>query len=138
MNKPNTLLKVVSVIYIVASAIAIVLTVVGSIFAGSLIGMLFDSAGLEGAAGAGVLTGGVVLVVAVIGSVFTLIAGILGVKCRVGGCRVFGIILLVFAVIQCVWSLYIAENFLSALIPALIPVVLPALYTWGAFKQPKA
>ena len=80
MLKPNPLLKVVSILHIVLSSIAIVLALAASTFAGSLMGMLYDAAGLEGAVGAGVVTGTAIFIVAIIGSVLDLVAGILGLK----------------------------------------------------------
>lgn len=138
MNKPNGLLKVTSILHIVFSVIAIVLTLVGSTFAGSLVAMLYDAAGVEGGVGAGVLSGTVLFVVAIFGSVLNLIAGILGVKAKAVGCRVMGIILLVLTVASVAMSISAFDAAATIIVISIIRLVLPVLYLWGAYKQPVA
>lgn len=138
MTKPNTLLKVVSILHIVFSCIAIVLTLLASTFAGSLVSMLYDAAGIEGGMSAGLLTGTTLFVIAIIGSLLWLIAGILGVKARFTGCKVLGIILLVCAVISAVLSITTYDGAATIIVMSIVRLVLPVLYVWGAFKGPAA
>ncbi len=134
--RPNPLLKVVSILYIVFSSIAILLSIFAATFAGSLVSMLFDAAGVAGAGSAGLLTGSALLVVAVLGSLLSLAAGILGVKGKFTGCKVMGIILLVLAVINVVGSLTIFDSSASMIVTSIVRLILPVLYVWGAYKGP--
>ena len=136
--RPNTLLKVVSILLIVLSCIAIVATILFSTFAGSLVGMLFDAAGIGGAVNAGVLTGTALLAVSILGSLLSLIAGILGVKAKFTGCKVLGIIILVFTVLDAVMSISAFDAAATVVVSAILRLVLPVLYVWGAFKGPAA
>ena len=138
MTKPNTLLKVVSIILIVLSVIAMVLTLIGSTFAGSLVSMLYDLTGVEGGVGAGLLTGTALFVVAILGSVLNLVAGILGVKAQFPGCKALGIIILIFAVISAAMRIYVADGVAMTIVLTILRLVLPVLYVWGAFKGPAA
>ena len=138
MNKPNALLKVVSILHIVFSSIAIVLVLILSTFAGSLVSMLYDAAGVSGGVGAGFLTGGTLFVAAIAGSLLNLVAGILGLKCRVTGCRVLGIILLVCTVIETVLGISAFDGAATVIVMVLLRLIMPILYVWGAFKQPRA
>ena len=137
MIRPNTLLKVVSILMIVFSCIAIVLTLLASTFAGSLVSMLYDAAGIQGGASAGLLTGSALFVVAIVGSVFHLAAGILGVKAKFTGCKVLGIISLVCGCLSLIVTLFMGGTS-SAIVSAVAGLVLPVLYVWGAFKGPQA
>lgn len=136
--KPNGLLKVTSILHIVFSAIAIVLTLLFSTFAGSLVSMLYDLAGIEGGAGVGFLTGTTVFIVAIIGSLLNLVAGILGLKAQFAGCKVLGIILLVLAVISAVLNLSTFDAAAIIIVTSVLQLILPVLYVWGAFKGPAA
>ncbi len=137
MNRPNALLKVTSIIHIVLSSICIVLALVGSVFAGSLVSMLYDAAGIPGG-GAGFLSGTLIFVVAVIGCVLNLVAGILGVKGKAMACRVLGVILLVLAVASFVLGVSIFDKVGTIITTAVVELCLPILYVWGAFKEPTA
>ena len=138
MSKPNSLLKVVSIILIVLSVIAIVLTLIASTFAGSLVTMLYDAAGVEGGAGAGLLTGTTLFVVAIIGSLLNLVVGILGVKGQFPGCKVLGIINLILVVIGAVMRISTFNGAATIIVTTLLQLILPVLYVWGAFKGPAA
>ena len=138
MNRPNALLKVTSIIHIVLSSIGIVLTLVGSVFAGSLVSMLYDVAGIPGGGGAGFLSGTLIFVVSIIGCVLNLTAGILGVKGRAMACRVLGVILLVLAVASFVLGVSIFDKVGTIIATAVVELCLPILYVWGAFKEPAA
>ena len=136
--KPNGLLKVVSILHIVFSAIGIVLTLLFSTFAGSLVSMLYDMAGVEGGVGAGFLTGTALFAVAIFGCVLDLIAGILGLKAKFTGCKVLGIILLVLTIIGIVMTLSTTGGVAIIIVTSVLQLILPVLYVWGAFKGPAA
>ena len=136
--KPNALLKVVSILHIVFSSIAIVLTLLFSTFAGSLVSMLYDAAGLAGGASVGFLTGTTLFVAAILGSVLHLIAGILGLKAKFTGCKVLGIILLVGAVVSAAMSISTFNGAATIIVCAILQLILPVLYVWGAYKGPAA
>ena len=136
MNRPNALLKVTSIIHIILSSICIVLALVGSVFAGSLISMLYDAAGIPGGGGAGFLSGTLIFVVSIIGCVLNLAAGILGVKGKAMACRVLGVILLVLAVASFVLGVSIFDKVGTIIATAVVELCLPILYVWGAFKEP--
>ena len=136
--KPNALLKVVSILHIVFSSIAIVLTLLFSTFAGSLVSMLYDAAGLAGGASVGFLTGTTLFVAAILGSVLHLIAGILGLKAKFTGCKVLGIILLVLTIIGIVMTLSTTGGVAIIIVTSVLQLILPVLYVWGAFKGPAA
>ena len=136
--KPNALLKVVSILLIVFSCIAIVLTLLASTFAGSLVSMLYDAAGVSGGASAGVLTGTALFAVSILGSLLSLIAGILGVKGAFTGCKVLGIIILVFTIISAVMNISAFDAAATVIVSAIVRLILPVLYVWGAYKGPAA
>ena len=136
MNKPNTLLKVTSILHIILSVIGLVLTLAMSIFAGSLVAMVYDVAGMTGAGGAGFLSGTMLFVVAAIGCVLNLVAGILGVKAKAMPCRVLGVILLILAVASFVMGVSMFDKAGTIVATAVVELVLPVLYCWGAFKEP--
>lgn len=136
--KPNGLLKVTSILHIVFSSIAIVLTLLAATFAGSLVAMLYDMAGVTGGVGAGLLTGSTLFVVSIVGCLLNLVAGILGLKAQFAGCKVLGIILLVLAVISAVTSISTFDSAALIVITAIVQLILPVLYVWGAFKGPAA
>lgn len=136
--KPNGLLKIVSILIIIFSVIAIVLTLFGSTFLGSLTSMAYDLLGIEGAVGAGLLTGSLLFVWFVAGNVLDLVAGILGVKGKFTGCKVLGIILLVFAVIGAVMNISMFDAAATIIVVSIVRLILPVLYVWGAFKGPEA
>ena len=132
MQKPNTLLKVVSIIYIIVAAIGLVLTVLAAVLGGAVLGMAAESAGL------GVAVGGIMTVLLGGGSVLCLVAGILGVKGQFTGCKVLGIIILVFTVLDAVMSISAFDAAATVVVSAILRLVLPVLYVWGAFKGPAA
>ena len=138
MNRPNALLKVTSIIHIILSAVGIVLTLAGSVFAGSLVAMLYDMAGIPGGGGVGFLSGTLLFLVSIIGCVLNLIAGILGVKGKAMACRVLGVILLVLAVASFVLGISVFDKVGTIIAIAVVELCLPILYVWGAFKEPTA
>ncbi len=130
MNQTNTLLKVVSIIYIVLEAIAAVTLLAGSAMIGAAFGMGAESAG------AGVGMGVLILVVSAGGIVLGLVAGILGVKGykHITACKVLGIILVVFGVLGAL-SIFTSDAGTTEIALNIFELVLPILYTVGAFKQ---
>ncbi len=138
MKRPNTLLKVTSILHIILSVIGLVLTLVMSVFAGSLVAMVCDAAGMTGAGGAGFLSGTMLFVVAAIGCVLNLAAGILGVKAKAMACRVLGVILLILAIASFVMGISMFDKVGTIVAMAVVELCLPVLYVWGAFKEPTA
>ena len=130
MDRPNSLLKVVSILYIVFSALGIVLGLLVSVLGGAVLGAAAESVGL------GLAVSGVMGVLLIAGSVYNLVCGILGVKGKFAACKVMGIISLVFAVIGAVGSLFLTTNLSARLISVILYLVLPVLYVWGAYKGP--
>lgn len=124
--KGKMMLKVVGILYIIFAAISIITGLV-AIFGGGIAATA--SAGL----GALIILGGLVMI---IGSILGLVAGILGVKyCdkpeKAQTCFVLGIILIVFAALD----LISAVSGSSSIWSAFIGLVLPILYTVGAYEN---
>ena len=130
--KGKTMLKVVGILYIVFAAISIIggllLMLGGGIFAaGGVAAGEMLGAGMGGI----VLIGGIILILS---SILGLVTGILGVKyCarpeKAQTCFVLGIILIVFAA----FNLLSAISGDSSVFSALVGLVLPVLYTLGAY-----
>ena len=130
MNQTNTLLKVVSIIYIVLEAIAAVVLLAGSAMIGAAFGMGAESAGV------GVGMGVLVLVVSAGGIVLGLVAGILGVKGykHITACKVLGFIILAGSVLGALLNISLFDSALSIIITVAVTLILPVLYLVGAFK----
>ena len=93
---------------------------------------------LASAGGAGFLSGTTLFIVAAIGCVLNLAAGILGVKAKAMPCRVLGVILLILAVASFVAGVSMFDKAGTIVATAVVELVLPVLYCWGAFKEPTA
>ena len=127
MSKPNTLLKVVSIIYIVVEILAAITGIITALGAGLLLGFGFSSSGF------GIGMGALILLFTAATVALGLIAGILGLKANnLKACKVFGIILIVLAAI----------DFLSAMVSGgsgflmdAAQLVLPILYLVGVSKE---
>lgn len=134
MEKPNGLLKVVSILMIVFSSIAIVLCLLASVLGGAVLGAATENVGI------GLAVGGIMTVLLIGGCVLELVAGILGVKGAYTGCKVLGVILLIIGIIGAVSGLISAHNLgdsmISAAVSAVASLILPVLYVCGAFKGP--
>lgn len=136
----KTLLKVTGILYIIVSALLLLSGIVMLAGGGLLTaGGMYAGNGLGAFLGAGVL---VLAVVALAQGVFGLIMGILGVKnCdkpeKAGACIVMGILVLVLGVIGLIGNL-VGQSGSSALISSVAGLIIPALYTWGAFQNKKA
>ena len=130
--KPNTLLKVISIVYIIVSALGILLGLLVAVLGGAVLGAASESLGV------GLAVGGSLGVLLLAGSALSLAAGIVGVKGKFRGAKVLGIIILVLGVIGSVSSLFTTLDLKSAIVPALLELILPVLYVIGAFKGPAA
>ena len=126
--KGKNMLKVVSILYIIFSGISILLGLLALVGGG----MIAAGGDMMGAGvGAVAAIAGVVLIAS---SVFSLIVGIIGVKnCakpeKAQVCFVLGIILIVLAAFSLISSFGGDGNVFSAL----VGLVLPVLYTLGAY-----
>lgn len=127
--RPNGLLNVVSIIIIVISVIGIVLGLMVSVLGGAVLGAAAESLGL------GLAVGSVIGVFVLAGSVYNLVAGILGVKAKFTACKVLGIISVVCGCVSLISALFVVKN-ASSITTAVAGLVLPVLYVWGAFKGP--
>lgn len=126
MKKPNTLLKVVSILYIVFNIIGGILIIAGSLGLGALIG------GAAGSVGAGVALASFFMIFSLISVILGLVAGFAGLKAEnLGLCKILGIILIVLAAISTISNLADGEGIISSL----ISLILPVLYTVGVFKE---
>ncbi len=120
------LLKVSGILLIIFAAISIVILVFGMIAAATLGGAL------------GAAVGGIVLVLGLVSTVFSLIMGILGVKyanvpAKATVCMVFAIIAIALQLIN-----LISGDANVNIISTLIGLILPVLYLIGALKNKQA
>ena len=129
--KPNTLLKVVGIIYIVVCVLGLILAVLTAVMGGAVLGAAAESASV------GIVTGSPAVVLLGGGALFGLVAGILAVKGQYTGCKVIGVILLVFGVISAVSGVSVNSSVGGIIVSIAMPLVLPVLYVIGAFKGPK-
>jgi len=107
MDKPNILLKVVSIIYIIFDVIAGVFFFILSIgYAVSFMPLV------------------------VLGVALGIVAGVAGLKAKIRLCKVLAIVLLTDAVISCVMNLMTGN-----IVSAIFNLVLPVLYSVGVYKQ---
>ncbi len=125
MNKPNTLWKVVSILYIIFEIIGGVFILIGFLSAGVLFGAAAGSVGL------GVGIAAVAIVFSLLGVALGIAAGVVGLKGNVKAGKVFAIILIVFAVISLISN--ISQG--SSVASSIIGLVLPVLYGFGVYKQ---
>lgn len=132
----RTLLKVTGIIYIVLAAV--------NIF-GAIMGMI--GGGLIGSAGGGedVLMGASLIVLALVvlvQGILGLVMGIMGVKhcnnpAKAGGCFVLGIIVLALGAFSLVSNI-IGKADVTTIGSAIAGMVIPGLYTYGAYLNKKA
>lgn len=124
------LLKVTGILFIIGAAIGLItgiLGIIGSAALGATVG------GVEGAAFAGVMV--VAIIIALVGCILQLIAGIFGIKnCdkpeKSTTCIVFGAIILALSIIS-----IIVAGFQWT---SLIGIILPVLYFIGAIQNKNA
>lgn len=132
--KGRLMLKVVGILYIIFAALSI-LTGLMAVVGGAALGI---AGGESLALGLGVIAM-VLGVVAILSSTFSLVAGILGVKwCnrpdKAGVLFVLGVVLTALAVLNLLSS-FGGDNGSAAVVGALIGLVLPVLYTLGAWQN---
>lgn len=126
MKKPNTLLKVVSILYIVFCSISGLLSLVSYLGIGALLGAV------GGSVSAGVGIALFIAVFSLIRVILGIVAGIAGVKAQdLSLCKVLAIILVVLAAISFFSALSQGENIFSSL----VGLALPVLYTVGVYQQ---
>ena len=120
--KGRLMLKVVGILYIIFAALSI-LTGLLAVVGGAALGVVAMVFGL----------------MMILSSVFSLVAGILGVKwCnrpdKAGALFVLGVVLTALAVLNLLSS-FGGDNGSAAVVGALIGLVLPVLYTLGAWQN---
>ena len=136
MEKSSKLLRVASILMIIFAILGAILVVIAAVATGVLAG--FDS---TGAIIAMVIVG---LIIGVIGSIIQLIAGIIGVKNfdkpeKAQKCIVFGIIVVVLALVDVVLSVVGSGQFGVAQVSSIIfGMAIPVLYLIGAFQLKKS
>lgn len=132
--KGRLMLKVVGILYIIFAALSI-LTGLMAVVGGAALGI---AGGESLALGLGVIAVAFGLMM-ILSSVFSLVAGILGVKwCarpdKAGTLFVLGVVLTALAVLNLLSS-FGGDNGSAAVVGALIGLVLPVLYTLGALQN---
>lgn len=133
--KGRLMLKVVGILYIVFASFSILAGLV-AIAGGAALGITGGGESLAVGLGALAMILGFV---AILSSVFSLVAGILGVKwCnrpdKAGTLFVLGVVLTALAVLNLLSS-FGGDNGSAAVVGALIGLVLPVLYTLGAWQN---
>ena len=128
MKAPNTLLKVISILFIILGIVGIVLALLVAILGGAILASITESLGF------GVAVGGVMTVILVGEAVFDLVAGILGIKGKITACKVLGFIILIGSVLGALLNISLFDSALSIVITVAITLILPVLYLIGAFK----
>ena len=147
--KGRGFLKVCGILMIIGGAISIVVAGILGLVGGAVGGALaqagaelgeYEQAAVATVAGASV----VAAIVALVGGILELIAGIVGVKnCgnpeKATACIVWGIIVLVISIISIILSIAGGNVQVGSLIVSIIcSVALPVLYLIGAFKNKQA
>lgn len=132
--KGRLMLKVVGILYIIFAALSI-LTGLMAVVGGAALGI---AGGESLALGLGAIAMAFGLMM-ILSSVFSLVAGILGVKwCarpdKAGTLFVLGVVLTALAVLNLLSS-FGGDNGSAAVVGALIGLVLPVLYTLGAWQN---
>lgn len=128
MKAPNTLLKVISILFIILGIVGIVLALLVAILGGAILASITESLGF------GVAVGGVITVILVGEAVFDLVAGILGVKGKITACKVLGFIILAGSILGALLNVSLFDSALSIIITVVVTLILPVLYLVGAFK----
>lgn len=128
MKAPNTLLKVISILFVILGIVGIVLALLVAILGGAILASITENLGF------GVAVGGVLTVILVGEAVFDLVAGILGVKGKITACKVLGFIILIGSVLGALLNISLFDSALSIIITVAVTLILPVLYLVGAFK----
>ena len=128
MKAPNTLLKVISILFVILGIVGIVLALLVAILGGAILASITENLGF------GVAVGGVMTVILVGEAVFDLVAGILGLKGKITACKVLGFIILIGSVLGALLNISLFDSALSIIITVAVTLILPVLYLVGAFK----
>ena len=128
MKAPNTLLKVISILFVILGIVGIVLALLVAILGGAILASITENLGF------GVAVGGVITVILVGEAVFDLVAGILGLKGKITACKVLGFIILIGSVLGALLNISLFDSALSIIITVAVTLILPVLYLVGAFK----
>ncbi len=128
MKAPNTLLKVISILFVILGIVGIVLALLVAILGGAILASITENLGF------GVAVGGVITVILVGEGVFDLVAGILGLKGKITACKVLGFIILIGSVLGALLNISLFDSALSIIITVAVTLILPVLYLVGAFK----
>jgi len=129
-------LKVTGILMIIFSAIGLIFGIIALVGLGALV-VLAESMGTDVPMGLLTVSG----ILAVVGAVVQLIAGIVGVKNwnkpeKAGACILWGIVVIALCVISNVMTLIgYPENF--SIISVLSVLVIPVLYLIGGFQNKK-
>ena len=116
----RTLLKVISILFLIFGVFSVITAVAGIIGGGLL--------AAAGAPGAGILAA-LAVIIGCLGGILEFIAGIKGLQNKLAQCRTLGMVLLVLAVLGLIFSGF---RFTWSNVTA---IVLPILYLLGANKQ---
>lgn len=135
--KTNPLLKVVSILLIIFSSISLVVALFGLLGSTVLVG-IGASIGSAGGTAVGAFGGILIILIllASINAIIDLIAGIKGVKIKpntLNGCQIFGYIMLGFAILSLIVSLFNSDNI--NVFSTICGFILPVLYIIGVNKQ---
>ena len=133
--KGRKMLKVAGILYISLAALSILIGLL-AIAGGAALGISGSGRGVALGLGAITVAFGLMMILS---SVFSMVAGILGVKwCarpdKAGTLFVLGVVLTALAVLNLLSS-FGGDNGSAAVVGALIGLVLPVLYTLGAWQN---
>ena len=141
MERPNTFLKVIGVLFIIASALLILAVLLLSVYSGAVVESLLREAGIDSHSG-GVVLGGIVFAVCVFYLWMDLAAGVMAVmRGCTKACRVMAVFLLLRTAVNLVimvpgWSSALLGPVATGVSVA-FSLVIPCLYAIGAFMRPR-
>lgn len=132
----SKMLKVCGILMIIGAALALVMSIIALLGVGTVMGLAAGSL----AAGFGIAT--VFMVIASLGAVLQLIAGIVGVSNwdkpqNAGRCIVLGFIIVILNVISQLGTLLSTQSTGGEIFTVLLGLVIPVLYLVGAFQLKK-
>ena len=141
MERPNSFLKVMGVLYIIASSILIAAVLVLSVYSGALLDSVLGQLGVQSMAG-GVMLGGIVFALCAFYMWMDMAAGVMAVMRGCSrACRVMAVFLLLRTAVNLVimvpgWSSN-AMGSTATVVSIICSLVFPCLYTIGAFMAPR-
>lgn len=132
----SKVLKICSVLMIIGAAVVLVISLLALLGLGTLMGLAAE----DMATGFGIAA--VFMVIASLGAILQLVAGILGVRnwnnpAKAQSCIVMGIVILVINIISQIGNIANSQSAGNAVFYALLGLVLPVLYLVGAFQLKK-